>query len=348
MKRLILLICAILPLGTSIAQQAPVPAYTNVHVITGLHQAWTVPRAQALMQASSALSKVMQTYCGVAAGPTTGLNTVRTQWQTTVAAWDTLSAVAVGPIIERRSSRAIDFAPARPVLIEKAIAAQPASSAEMERIGTPAKGFNALEWLLWVKPATPNTPACRYAMQVAADIEREAQALQAAFTPLASTSWAEATQTNAAMSELVNQWIGALERLQWAQMGKPLKSAQGKVITWPRGASSTAAQTWSAQWLAIRTLSSATAGQPFPVPGQGLVPLELYLRGKGQNPLADQLASAVIRVDQHIKKLNANTRIEPGQVQITAEALRALKQFAESTLAPGLNVTIGFSDNDGD
>ena len=70
------------------------------------------------------------------------------QWQATTHAWERLSSVAVGPLITRRSQRQIDFSPTRPSLIERAIQSGPAGQQAMERIGTPAKGLPALEWLL--------------------------------------------------------------------------------------------------------------------------------------------------------------------------------------------------------
>jgi uncharacterized protein len=56
----------------------------------------------------------------------------------------------------------------------------------MELIGTPAKGLPALEWLLWVKPIQPASAECRYAVQVAAEIQREAQALVSRRSPPAT------------------------------------------------------------------------------------------------------------------------------------------------------------------
>jgi uncharacterized protein len=347
MKRLFMVVALCGVCARAFALQAAVPAYTNAHVLTGLHRGWTAPRAGTFAQAAAGLTQALQAQCTGTNSPA-ALNTSRNQWQATARAWDALSAVAVGPLLERRSQRAIDFAPARPALIEKAIAAQPANATDMERIGTPAKGLYALEWLLWTKPVKPNTTSCAYAVQVAAEIEHEAQALQTAFTMLASNPWTDTAQTQAAMSELVNQWVGAIERLQWAQMAKPLKAAQGRSIEWPRGASNSTAQSWAVQWQAIQTLGNAQPGITPPAPGQGVVPLALYLRGKGQNAPADALASASARVAQRIQQLSANTRINTKQVQATADALRALKLLAENTIAPALNVTIGFSDSDGD
>ncbi len=145
-------------------------------------------------------------------------------------AWESLSAVAVGPVVARRAQRQIDFAPTRPQLIERAIKAQPQGATAFERVGMPAKGLPALEWLLWTQPAQPASPACSYAVEVALDVEREAVAQQAAFREAAQTDWAAEDQqerSTQAMGEFINQWVGGIERLRWAHMEKPLRAAQG-------------------------------------------------------------------------------------------------------------------------
>ena len=100
------------------------------------------------------------------------LQQARTAWRSTAGQWEALSAVAIGPVIARRTQRAIDFAPTRPALIDKAIQAQPQGAAAMERVGTrpgPARAGMAA-----VGPARCSWhPACGYAHEVALDIARE-------------------------------------------------------------------------------------------------------------------------------------------------------------------------------
>jgi uncharacterized protein len=341
-----------------------VPIYSSAQVLSGLHQYWTAPRADEFASQASALPPMIKQMCDAKPPAAQELNAARLQWKATTQAWERLSTVAVGPLIERRSQRQIDFLPTRPALIERAIAAEPADAAAMERVGTPAKGLPALEWLLWTQPITPESAACRYAVQVALDVEREAIALQSAFKALASTDWADADPDKAAagMSELVNQWVGGLERLRWAQMEKPLRSAQTKTAKsmpdWPRTSSGSTAQSWATQWDALRTLAvfsnaapanavSTNASQA-PVPGQALVPLETYLRSKGRNPVADALVAAVRQADHRMKTLSGMQKPTAPQVLATAKALGEVKKVAESQLASALDVNLGFSDADGD
>ena len=83
-------------------------------------------------------------------------------------------------------------------------------------------------------------------------------------------------------------------------------------------------------------------------PGQALVPLETYLRGRGLNPLADQFAKTTQAIDAAFAALGKAGKNNGTQVQQAARALSALKRLAEAEIAPALQVSIGFSDADGD
>lgn len=343
-RRTLLWLCGALAcVGTAAAQaswtRVAVPFYTPVDLLVGWHRFITAPQARALHEQAQALAGAVDGHC-LGRLP---LERVRGQWRDTTTAWERLSAVATGPLVTRRSLRQIDFSPTRPHLIERAIRTQPRGAAAMERIGTPAKGLPALEWLLWTQPAAPATPACTYAREVAHDLLREAQALSEGFAALARRGrddWPE-DEAVAAVGELVNQWVGGVERLRWAQMEKPLRAGPPQAL--PRQASGTTAQSWQTHWAAVATL--ARAGAEVPPPGEGPVPFELYLRGRGLNDLADRWAEAVDAADT---RMNAADPKTPSTALNAAQALADLKRLAEAELAPALEVRLGFSDADGD
>lgn len=338
----------VLLVGTAPAQVVPaniaVPFYTPGAFMQGVYRHWYAPRANDFAAQAAKLGPAVEQLCAAGGHAGAALQSARQQWQGTVRAWDTLSAVAVGPLVQRRSLRQIDFTPPRPELIERAIRAAPADAKAMERVGTPAKGLPALEWLLWTQPAAPATPACRFAVLVAQGVDEEARALAQVFGELAQRNWLEAEEAAVpAMSELVNQWVGGIERLRWAAMEKPLRSAGGKPPAYPRAASDTTALSWRAQWQGLQALGAAS-GSDLPLPGDGLVPLETYLRGRGLNPLAATLASAAAGIDREMGRITP----EAARVTAVARPLASLKRLAETQLAPALEVNIGFSDADGD
>ncbi|AEG93527.1 imelysin family protein [Ramlibacter tataouinensis] len=333
--------------GAALAQQVPgnvaVPFYTPADFLRGMHRFWFAPRAQAFAAEALALRAALAPSCATPAQ-------ARERWKAAALAWERLSGVAVGPLLQRRSQRQIDFAPVRPELIARAIRGEPADLRALERVGTPAKGLGTLEWLLWTRPAAPGSAECRYAQLLAQEVEAEALALREAFDALAARDWgAEPEAAGAAMAEAVNQWVGAQERLRWAQMERPLRSARdgsapGRPPAWPRAASGSSAASWSARWEAIAALA-ALPGRAAPQPGAGLVPLETYLRGRGLNPLADRLARTAAQAGRGMAAARPGAT---GSVQTAARAVGELKRLAEAEIAPALEVQIGFSDADGD
>ncbi len=362
--------------GSAGAQVVPanvaVPFYTPPAFMQGVYRYWYAPQSAAFATQADVLVQVVGQLCNAAADAPTTLQATqraRAQWQATAIVWDRLAAVAIGPLLQRRSVRQIDFAPTRPELITRAITslgqAGEGDAKAMERIGTPAKGFPALEWLLWTRPVQPGTPACRYAHRVARDIGDEARTLEQAFAALAAhDTWADEEAHNEAappaMAELLNQWVGALERLRWAHMEKPLRSsaghgARGAVISataaasaFPRSASGSTAASWAAQWQAIAAMGvagRAKLSEAVPAPGRGLVSLEIYLRGRGLNPLANKLAAGAGQVQQALPSATPANR---AKLLAATGLLGQLKRLVEAEVAPVLEVNIGFSDADGD
>lgn len=352
---------AVAPHGTAASMPAwqhdAVPFYDTTHALQSLYAHWGLPRSREFSEAARALPVALRPLCEApangGAAAASALEPARAAWRDAMLAWERLGAVAVGPVIARRTQRQIDFAPTRPALIERAIQAQPQGATAFERVGTPAKGLPALEWLLWTKPVAPGTPGCAYAVEVALDILREAVALQAAFETTAAADWGaeeEQERSTQAMGEFINQWVGGIERLRWAHMEKPLRAAQGtRIPDYPRMASGQTASAWQAEWAALRALTVQADGTPLAAPGQGLVPLETYLRGRGLNPLADQLRAAALRIDAAMAAAERAGPAQGGpQVLQAAKELSGLKRLAEAEVAPALQVSIGFSDADGD
>lgn len=293
---------------------------------TDLHNAWSAPRAAEFAAASAQLAPAIESMCAATVAEP-ALQHARQHWSNTLFTWERLSGVAFGPVLERRSQRQIDFTPTRPRLIEKAVKSAPANAADMELIGTPAKGLPALEWLLWSKPVQPGSADCRYAVQVAAEIGREADALAAVQPP--------AVDNLTALSELVNQWIGGVERLRWANLEMParvaLTSGGKEKADFPRGASGVSAGSWSAQWDALRNLAV------------GPVSLASVLQARGKDMAS--LAEAVRQVDVAMQGLESR---DTPRILDAAKQLAALKRLVENEVAPALGVNIGFSDADGD
>ena len=325
--------CVFLCSAAAHAQQ-PVPFYTAEHAVAGLHRTHTVPRAQAFALAAPDLSSALARHC---AGPA-ALGQARDAWVKTALAWESLAAVSVGPLVERRSLRSIDFQPLRPDLLKRMMARQPRNLDDMQRVGTPAKGLPALEHLLWSAPVEPGTPGCTYAVLAAQEVQDEANALRDAFNALASAPL-DATDAGTAFAEFINQWLGGLERLRWPGLEKPLREAQtrGGKPSFARAASGQTVAAWRAHWAALRSLAVAESGTN-PVPGDAAVSIETYLRGRGQVGLAERWREAVQKADGAMQSLAS---ADTARVESASADLKVLTALMQNEVGAALEVGIG-------
>lgn len=324
-------------LAVSMAPMADEPVAVS-GLIQAMHREWNLPRSTDFVRDSAQLKPAMEAVCKAAPEcMEPALQQARQRWLTTLSSWEKLSAVATGPLIERRSQRQIDFTPTRPRAIEKAVQSAPASLTDLELVGTPAKGLPALEWLLWAKPIQPASAECRYAVLLAEEIGHEASALEAAYRKAAGQQQGKEA-ANAALSELVNQWVGGLERLRWPNMEMPVRVAMTSKTkiepVYPRRSSDAVAVSWAAQWEALRALATEKGFS-----------LEAALRAGKHDAIADSLAVAIRKAD---KSMNGLQAADEARVLDAARELAALRLIVSDKVAPALGVTIGFSDADGD
>ena len=75
------------------------------------------------------------------------------------------------------------------------------------------------------------------------------------------------------------------------------------------------------------------------------MPIETYLRGRGQLALADRWRSTVLAADAAVQNL---TSTEPALVEAAAAALKRVTALMQTEVSAALEVRIGFSSADGD
>ena len=195
---------ASLAAGQTTAPVVAAPYYSAEQALQGLYTHHLPPLAKDFQAQADRLVETTAQYCkGQAALPA-----LRAQWQSTLVSWETLSTPAVGPLVTRRSQRQIDFWPTRPDLLRRSMEKTPASLADMDRVGTPAKGFPAFEVLLnqWAasRQAAP-APACRYAELIAQGIATEARELQNELGQQATKEWDDEPEvTTASLLSLIH------------------------------------------------------------------------------------------------------------------------------------------------
>ncbi|HEX4843403.1 MAG TPA: imelysin family protein [Limnobacter sp.] len=309
------------------------PYYESEQLLGSVRRFHFESQSRVLHKQVQALSDAWQAYCQ---GDGT-LDAVRKHHQQATLAWVSLSAVVMGPMLANNTVRQVDFRPLRENLLKRAIATQPEGAQQMALIGSPAKGFPALDHLLFGNTAQAGSLACAYAVQVALDLDRTFVALD----------WLEPS-AQLDVQLYFNQLLGGVQRLAWDGMQKPWMQHQDAgtqgPVSWPRSDTGLAGAAWVAQWQSLRNLLMVQGGG---VPDASLqvVPLEAFLRGLGQLNLADALLAACVRADAAMALVDTR---KPASVKVAAETLQALKATLETQVAMGLNVSIQFSSSDGD
>lgn len=332
MSRLLTSLGTALLLAATASAHAATPPLASNAAAQALYAQWFAPQSAQAHASAQQLQQQLEQYC---AGRSS-LEAVRTQFQQASQDWASVSAVAMGPQIEQRTARMIDFQPMRPALLKSALRKAPQDVAAMEVIGAPAKGFPTAEYLLWTDVVQPHTSACHYAGLVAADTAQTLHTLQQANQAAADSSQLDFDST----SEFINQWVGGLERLRWAAMEKPLRSATAdKPAAVSRAASASTVANWQAQWQALRTLAVGDAQQP------QNVSLASLITARGWERLANEVRAATQATDS---AMQAVQQPHLQSVLPATKAMSQLKHLVENDVALALDVTIGFSDADGD
>lgn len=283
------------------------------------------PATLGLKSAFNALKGATHAYCSGADG--VSLAFVLERADSAYHAWLLLSAVVEGPMLEGNLPKALDFQPFRVTTVQRALASYAADPAVFNTLGSPAKGFPVMFYLLNRVKVQANSPECNYLLAVVHDSSQTIEAL----------AWS-ASSLNAQLH--FNQVLGAVQRLTWDQLEKPRLQAldQGRV------AAPLNVQGLQVQWAGVLQLLIHQGDVP-PSPDEHLVSLEAYLRGLGHLKVAQPLRASVLRVDQAIQALR---RTQFAGVSKTVTELKTLLTVLERDVAPALNVPVMFSSSDGD
>lgn len=165
----ILTLSALLLAGAAHADTAAPPDATPRYVQYVLNDT-LLPRYQQLADANRALASQLQQSC--ARPDNAGLAAVRQQWQQAYGSWMRVAALNWGPTAQLRSQRTIAFKPTRTALVDSAVSRSAAHEADVfDTTGTAAKGYTAIEYLLYRPSASLATPGvCAWLQRNADDL----------------------------------------------------------------------------------------------------------------------------------------------------------------------------------
>lgn len=316
------------------------PYYEAEEVLGSVMTHHYAPDTAILQEQLEQLHSATARYCKRSDQGNEQLNSLKVHYSNAYLAWLELSAVVMGPMLENNTVRQIDFRPLRVNLLERAIKKQPQGSQAMALVGSPAKGFPAIEYLLTQTEFKAGTPQCNYAQEVVQDIARSVGILNWQFE-------------SADLPLYFNQLVGAMHNLAWERMEKPLLKSKDEAaagvaadaaMQWPFSELKLTERAWQAQWKGIVDLLLVRT-ETVPDSNTQVVPLEAYLRGLGKIGLADTLVMHSHAVGLAVQSTNT---AQAASIERAIKASKVLKGFLETEVAKGLKVSIQFSSSDGD
>lgn len=340
---LIALLGAATPYANAFGRNAEIlyPIYSAKDALQGLYRHLLPGLARAFVAETEVLRALATPACPDRAT----WRAMQVQWGAALLAWQRLSTPGLGPVLKRRSQRKIDFWPVRPALLDKALAMSFQTLDGLVAVGTPAKGFPALELLLF---KDPDPQICQYISLLTADIALEAQALNEGYEQLAHKDWSSfEEEARLQFAEWINQWLGGWERLRWTQIEQPILRGQtnGEKPVFARKEMLTNHREWRTQLGGLLAQARWSEAIP-PRPGEDLVPIEALLRGKGELRTAARWGQALDGVAQAFEQLNAQS---PSSKWLGfAQKMKSVTALYQDSVALALDIPLGFSDADGD
>lgn len=307
-----------------------------------LGQQLLLPRYQAVADSSQALADSVAQLCRQP--DKAALADSRRAWLQAYRQWLAVAPLNWGPSAELRSQRLIAFRPARPALIEAAVAQQLGASAEhYEEAGAAAKGYNAIEYALYQRSAELNQPArCQWLQRNAAEIAAHTLQLLAqwqqfaASLPLSGSAGAAYASSSQPVEEVVNLTLAGLNELhkELSRLGG-LKPEQ---IPGQRSASGKQQQLAQFSLLQAVLLGADQQGGLARLAAQQQPALAATLRQQ-----VAAVAAGLQQLPEQLAQPDAARRAQPA-----VAALASLMDTLEGPLTQALDITLSFNESDGD
>ncbi len=322
-----------------------------------------VPWYETFVETTQALEQSATALC--AEDGSTTLEDVQAAWVTARRPWKQAEVIAFGPYKEEpyRLGPKIDFWPAREDAIEERLAGeQPLTQDLIDGLGVSQIGLPVIEYLLFAPRPTPEEPfardtrRCAYLTGASRKLHSDAERMLSAWVSdgyLKSFTQAGIEtdvfySSQDALSEVVNRIGFTLENMRYEKLSKAAGVAgQGPPLP----------ETIESRFAAhsIDDLKNNLSGLERVIwgdPEAEIDGLMSYLEICGRADLDEPLKQGFARVRQAIESipqpLSEAVLEAPESVLESIEALKALQRIVQVDVAPGIWVTVGFNDSDGD
>lgn len=315
-------------------------------------QAQQLPRIQALADHSAQLQSAVTELCRRLRPEQ--IDRARQAWKATHAAWRSVEALPMGPILTRRTAWQIDVWPTRPPKVEEAIRLVEKDAPIADSVGAAAQGLPALEFLLWGEDRAKAQlgrlhfrQRCQYSVALANDVAAESRGLLADWQIYQREQHDHETGRQA-FEEGINLIAGSLQNLRDKKVARlggakaPKKPARQDFDAWRSH------HTKASLAATIGSLESL-----FLARGQDGSPSFVERLARAEKPLLaqhlqDELALSRVALAKLPEDVATAASRNPAVLKPLLDSLKRLQGLVELQVADAVGVTIGFKDSDGD
>lgn len=349
------------PASTASDSKPVLASLTNVVILPTLRA--TDASAEAMRVAVKALEDA----------PTAAtLTAAQASWRTARKSWSRGEAFRFGPVKEKGIAESIDFWPARAETIDDVITKKtdPLTVASVELLGSNARGFRGLEYVLFDSVAGDAAVLTKlttdafgkrrlaYASAVAEHLKGKTAELLAAWEPSGGNFARELTDAGSgavlftsaksAVDQVVNSTTFAIDLVTGTKLGRPYGTKSGGVPAPDQEESPRSDNSLADMLDTLEGARSVYSGTYEGAPGRGLSEL---VRAKNpalddrMNGAFDTGKSTIIAIPPPFR--TAITAQRPA-VETAYQASRVLKNAMATEVVQVLGTALQFNDNDGD
>ena len=298
------------------------------------------------------------------------LGAAQTSWRAARRSWSRGEAFRFGPVKEMGIADAINFWPARPETIEKVVTTDPLTASSIELLGSNARGFRGLEYVLFDSVAgdtavlaklTTDASAKRrltYASAVTEHLAGKIAELLAAWEPSGGNFARELTEAGSgavlfpsaksAVDQIVNSTAFALDLVTGTKLGRPYGTKSGGVAAPDQEESPLSDNSLADMLDTLDGARNVYSGTYEGAPSRGLAELV-----RAKNPaLDDRMSGAFDSCKGTIAAIPPPFRIaittQRPAVETAYQASRMLKNSMSAEVVQVLGTALQYNDNDGD
>ena len=337
---------------------------TKKAVVVALTAQVIVPAYEQAAARMGDLAAAADTLC--AAPDPAALTAARQAWREARAAWSFTAPLRFGPVMTRKSLGLVDWPAAPAAEIDAALAARESITLNDLREFLPSdrRGLGVMEYLLFgadddailTALADPATLRCDYltALSQAAAAEVEAALLEwtqgagdaGPYRAVFDGSAASSLHESAALTDLVSSIVFLNQRIARMQLAPALgmDGVTPDASTIPGGPAHNAVADMQNQ---VRAMQAIYSGGDSPA-ALGLRHLTAQLSPEIDRQTAAALESAAAAIADLEEPLPETILANPAPGQAAFDRIIAVQRLFNADIASLLNISIGFSDQDGD